>query len=159
MTRLLRVGGYCWAFPVTCLGLCGVALARASGGECRVIRGVLEAHGGWVRPLLRLRWIPGGGMVSAITLGHVILGQDAECLDVSRNHEHVHVRQFERWGAFFIPAYFLSGAYLWCRGKNPYLDNPFEVEAYAVATPDWMKRPSDVTIRTSTAETSSEPRL
>ncbi len=65
-----------------------------------------------------------------MTLGHVILGRDAECLDSSRDHEHVHVRQYERWGAFFIPAYLGASVYCWLRGYDAYLDNPFEREAY-----------------------------
>jgi hypothetical protein len=47
----------------------------------------------------------------------------------------VHVRQYERWGPFFIPAYLLCSVWLMLRGYNAYLDNPFEVEAYAIDDP------------------------
>ena len=51
-------------------------------------------------------------------------------LDRTRAHELVHVRQYERWGPLFVPAYLLSSAYFLIRGCDPYLDNPFEREAY-----------------------------
>jgi hypothetical protein len=41
----------------------------------------------------------------------------------------VHVRQYERWGPLFVPAYLVSSLVLWLRGRDPYWDNPFEVEA------------------------------
>jgi hypothetical protein len=65
-----------------------------------------------------------------MTLGHVILGRNQECLEYSRDHEHVHVRQYERWGPFMLPAYLGSSLVLYFRGLDPYLDNPFEIEAY-----------------------------
>jgi hypothetical protein len=54
-------------------------------------------------------------------------------LDHCRTHELVHVRQYERWGPLFVPAYLASSAIIWLRGGDPYRDNPFEREAYAVA--------------------------
>jgi hypothetical protein len=41
----------------------------------------------------------------AITLGHVVLATTESALKKTRSHERVHVRQYERWGPFFIPAY------------------------------------------------------
>src|SRR5690606_24301793 len=67
---------------------------------------------------------------AAVTLGHVILGQDECCLDHSRDHEHVHVRQYERWGPLFLPAYFAASLWMWSWGFQAYLDNPFEREAF-----------------------------
>lgn len=72
--------------------------------------------------------LPGGA--SALTLGHVVLARDAECHERTRIHERVHVRQVERWGLFFLPAYLLCSFWLLLRGRNPYRDNPFEIEAY-----------------------------
>ena len=66
----------------------------------------------------------------AMTLGHTILGRTEAALDITREHELVHVRQYERWGPFFIPAYLLFSLVQWLRGKSAYRDNPFEVEAY-----------------------------
>jgi hypothetical protein len=41
------------------------------------------------------------------------------------------VKQYERWGPFFIPAYLGSSAWMWLRGRDAYRDNPFEAEAFA----------------------------
>ncbi len=65
-----------------------------------------------------------------MTLGHVILGRDHACLVRSRPHEHVHVRQFERWGPLLLPMYVIAGWLARRRGLDPHLDNPFEREAY-----------------------------
>jgi hypothetical protein len=64
-----------------------------------------------------------------MTLGHVIIGRDACCLDSCREHEQAHVRQVERWGAAFLPAYLLASAWAWGRGRHYYLDNWFERDA------------------------------
>ncbi len=71
-----------------------------------------------------------GSLTLAITLGHTILGQSDASLDNARDHEMVHVRQFERWGPLMGPAYLLASLGLWFAGRNPYRDNPFEREAY-----------------------------
>jgi hypothetical protein len=65
-----------------------------------------------------------------MTLGHVILDGGEHCLGRSRDHEHVHVRQYERWGPFFLPAYVAASAIVWYRGQHPDLDNHFEREAF-----------------------------
>ena len=93
----------------------------------QVNRGALEFHSGIIHWLFkRLPNSPG-----AMTIGHTIFARTQEDLERSRDHEHVHVQQYERWGVFFIPAYLLCSVYLKLRGKNPYYDNPFEVEAYS----------------------------
>ena len=53
--------------------------------------------------------------------------------DLTRTHERVHVRQCERWGPLFIPAYLLASLLIRLRGGRPYEDNPFEREAYGKA--------------------------
>jgi hypothetical protein len=78
----------------------------------------------------------------AMTLGHVVVGRTAAGLDLAREHELVHVRQYERWGPLFGPAYVLASAYLWFAGRDPYRDNPFEREAYALAD-SRPRRPED----------------
>jgi len=128
-SQLLRPVAYLWALPNTSLGLLFVLPALLSGGRLRVERGALEIYGGVTRFFLRhCLWVK----ASAFCLGHVILGQDRECLDFSRDHEHVHVRQYERWGPFMIPAYILSSFLAWRRGKHFYFDNHFEREAYGL---------------------------
>jgi hypothetical protein len=128
---ILRSFLYLWAFPATVLGLILAPVALLTGGSVHMIQGALEVHGGLVTFLLRhaVPWVEGGG--AAMTLGHVILGRDRGCLNRSRRHEHVHVRQYERWGPFFIPAYLGVSLILWLRGYDPYRDNPFEREAFA----------------------------
>jgi len=74
--------------------------------------------------------LPGGQFALAFTLGHTILGQTDASLDISRQHETVHVRQYELWGPFMGPAYLLSSLVLWIAGRRPYRDNPFERQAY-----------------------------
>jgi hypothetical protein len=119
--------GYLWAAPVTALGLCLGLLALASGGRLRWRQGVIEVSGGVVRRLLRGNRFWQGG--AAVALGHVILARDPECLERSRQHERMHVRQYERWGVFLWPAYLLIGWGLARKGFHPYLDHPFEKEA------------------------------
>ena len=120
---------YLWALPVTLLGVPIALLALVTGGRARVERGALEVHGGFARFFL-LRCL--AVKASAMCLGHIVLGQDRECLDHSRDHEHVHVRQCERWGAFIVPAYLLSSFLAWRRGDHFYFDNRFEREAYGL---------------------------
>jgi len=127
-----RVLAYVWASPSTGLGLLAVAAGRLTGSKVQVVQGVVEASGGMIAWWLSRAPITGGA--AAITLGHVILGQDESQLQRCRTHEHVHVRQYERWGPLFIPAYLFASYWIWLRRSgHPYLDNPFEVEAYAVS--------------------------
>ena len=123
---------YLWAAPTTLLGLLVIPIVLLHGGRVALVDGVVEIHGSLATWLLQ-RGLPWCGPAAAITLGHVVWGQDQYSLDVSREHERVHVRQYERWGPLFIPAYLASSVIAWKRGKNPYYDNIFEVEAYAVS--------------------------
>jgi len=128
--RVRRVLIYLWAFPTTSLGIVALLLACTRGRvQVRIVEGVLEIHGGWITRFLRHGTLLAGG-ASAMTLGHVVLGQSARLLDQTRRHERVHVRQCERWGPLFVPAYLLASLIAWLRGARPYLDNPFEREAY-----------------------------
>jgi hypothetical protein len=127
--EFVRALRYTWAFPATALGLPFIPMAWLSGGGVQIVRGVVEVHGGWVASFLR-GGVPLAGGAAAMTLGHVILGRDQSCLNRSRDHKHVHVRQYERWGPFMLPIYLGASAVLYFRGRDPYLDNPFEREAY-----------------------------
>ena len=73
-----------------------------------------------------------------MTLGHVIIGRDEHCLDSCRSHEQAHVRQVERWGGAFIPAYVAASLWAWSRGKHYYLDNWFERDARRACGEDWF---------------------
>ena len=121
---------YLWVLPTTAPGLLFLPLALLSrNGGARVVDGVLELHGGAIALFLRRCTLLRGG-ASAMTLGHVVLGRDERLLDLTRDHERVHVRQCERWGPLFIPAYLLASVLVKLRGGRPYEDNPFEREAY-----------------------------
>jgi hypothetical protein len=128
---LISVGRYVWVAPTTALGLLLVPAAMWRG-QARTVDGVLEVHGpilAWL--LTHATLMPGGA--SAITLGHVVVGRDQRALDATRTHERVHVRQCERWGPLFVPAYLLASLWAMLRGRDPYLDNWFEAEAYRTA--------------------------
>ena len=125
-----RALAYAWALPTTVVGLPFLPLVFLSRtGGAKVVDGVLELHGGPVNFFLRHCTLLKGG-ASAMTLGHVVLGRDERLLDLTREHERVHVRQCERWGPLFIPAYLLASVLVMLRGGRPYEDNPFEREAY-----------------------------
>jgi len=118
-----------WAGPASLIGLVFVPLARVTGGRVRIVRGVVEASGGLLAPLLSRGnpWFP----IQAITLGHVVLGVSAETLERCRAHELVHVRQYERWGPLFPLLYLASSAAALGRGRGGYAGNAFEREAFA----------------------------
>ena len=123
---------YIWTSPNSLVGLCVGGVGLVTGGGVQHKRGCLEFYGGLVSWFLRRI---GGHGVLAMTLGHTILGQNADALQVARDHEQVHVRQYERWGPLFIPAYLICSAVLWFQKKDCYRDNPFEIEAYGSADP------------------------
>jgi hypothetical protein len=121
MVQLLAI---LWASPYTLLGL---AIGLLGRGQIRRRGPVIQFHSHGVQWLIQ-RVL--GEDIIAITLGHVVLGQPPAALDLSYEHELVHVRQFERWGPLMGPAYLLCSLILWLRGRRAYRDNPFEGEAY-----------------------------
>lgn len=116
------------------MGLFLGAFVILLGGGTQRRRGVVEFYGRGVDVLFAR--IPFARSAAAMTLGHVVLGRTASALDEARNHELIHVRQYERWGPLFIPIYFLCSAWMWLQGRDAYRDNPFEVEAYCKAKSD-----------------------
>ena len=131
MDRIIRIAKYCWAAPYSLLGLAFGFVALSFGARVRRAAGCLEVGGGSLGRLLRR--LPARWSFSAITFGHVILGVDLGTLERLRGHELVHVRQYERWGLLYIPAYLASSLVELLRGRNPYRDNYFERQAYAQA--------------------------
>jgi hypothetical protein len=130
---MVRTAAYVWASPTTSVGLLAGALTLCTGGRVQRQRGALEFHGGFARWFLERRIV----MASAMTLGHVIIGRDVDCLESCRDHEQAHVRQVERWGAAFLPAYFLASGWAWARGQHYYLDNWFERDARRACGERW----------------------
>ena len=123
--KLLKV---LWASPYSLIGVLIGTLGLLTCGKGRLRDGALEFYGGATKFLVRK--LPTGIHTIGFTLGHVVLGQDDEGLRSAGPHERVHVRQFELWGPLMGPAYLLASTWLWLRGRDAYLDNPFEVEAY-----------------------------
>lgn len=129
----LKVLAWIWTSPNTVLGLAFGCASLCFGSQVQRRQGCIEFYGGpasWF-----LNHVPIGGRSSAMTLGHVILGLNPDVLDVVRKHEQVHVRQYETWGPFFLPAYLGCSCWLWLKKRDPYLENPFEVEAYGISDP------------------------
>jgi hypothetical protein len=125
---------YVWAAPCTLLGVLAGLVATLWGAQLRLHLGILEVtllprtkvftgH----RPSRARRW-----PFAAITLGHVVLASDAQQMQLLRAHERAHVAQYERWGPVFLLAYPLSSLVQLLRGRHPYFDNHFEVQARAV---------------------------
>jgi hypothetical protein len=93
------------------------------------VDGVLEVSGGLGRWMLtHATLLPGGA--TAITFGHIVLARDESAHDRTRTHERIHVKQAERWGPFFLPAYAIASLVALAKGQRPYRDNRFEREAY-----------------------------
>jgi len=125
---LRKLAAYLRSSPTTVLGLFFLHPTLLTGGRARVVDGVLEIHGGVTSFFLEhCTLLPGGA--SAMTLGHVVLGRDQSSLDRTRSHERIHVSQCETWGPLFLPAYGIASLLAFLRGKDPYLDNRFEIEA------------------------------
>jgi hypothetical protein len=111
---------YLWAAPCTLIGLVAALPMLLSGAQARFVRGVLEVSGSCIATRLPF---------DAITLGHVVLAHTPRAMARWRRHERVHVRQCERWGPMFFPAYLLAGAWQGLHGRSMYWHNPFEVQA------------------------------
>ena len=109
MHRISSVVRYVWAAPTTALGLV-VVLTGLWRAQVWVVDGVVEAHGPALAWLLsHFTLMPGGA--AALTLGHVVIARDRWSLESTRAHERVHVRQCERCGPLFVPAYLRSQSF------------------------------------------------
>ena len=125
---VLPIHRYAWAGPASAVGLALASLGLWRG-RISLVDGIVEGHGpalAWV--LTHLVSLRGGA--AAMTFGHVVIARDAECLESSRAHECVHVRQYERWGPLFIPAYLAGSVWAMLCRRHPYFGNPFEMEAF-----------------------------
>jgi len=124
---LSRFTGYLWAAPNTAFGVVAGLITVILGGRLCFVSGVAEVHGGLVPRFFT--GVAGLHGIGALTLGHVILGVSQTELSALRDHEHVHIRQYERWGLFFLPAYALSSIWQFASGHHVYRDNFFERQA------------------------------
>jgi membrane protein YqaA with SNARE-associated domain len=120
---------YLWASPNSLIGLLFAPAAVFTPGGVELVDGVLELQAPLIAWTLK-HCSPMCGGVAAITLGHVVLGRDRDALVQTRAHEHVHVRQYERWGPAFIPAYLLASLWGVVTGAGAYDGNVFERAAF-----------------------------
>ena len=129
MQRLPTIAGILWASPYSVIGLVigPLACAPAAVREFAIGSSSSMAGGGFlVCPSSARRRVCAGvyaGPYHSRSIG-------ALALTFARAHEMVHVRQYERWGPLLGPAYLLCSFVLWLMRRRPYLDNPFEREAY-----------------------------
>lgn len=120
--------GYLWASPITLPAIGAALLARLGGARLAWHSGVLEVSDGPLPWCLSHLYPP--MPIAAITLGHVVLAQRGDDLERTRRHERIHVRQYERWGPLFPLLYLGESLGLLLRGRDPYRENRFEVEAF-----------------------------
>ncbi|MDO9199072.1 signal peptide prediction [Rhodoferax sp.] len=140
-----RLIAYTWAAPNTALGALAGLVMLCLGGRVQIVAGVAEFHGGWAGSCVTA--LPGRFRFGAMTLGHVILGISQTELCALRAHEHVHVRQYEQWGLFFLPAYALSSVWQVAQGRSAHRNNFFEKQAYA-GEANQALRPNSQSLRT-----------
>jgi len=125
-SRLRSLAGVAWALPCSLVGATFGLLILLAGGSLRRVGPALEcALSRRMQRSAFVQTLP----FAAITFGHVVLGTSHEELSRLRPHEHVHVRQYERLGIFFLIAYPLASLMAWARRRCPYRDNRFELEA------------------------------
>lgn len=137
--RIASLARVLWVAPVSvfALPLLPLALWRA---RWKIVDGVLEITSPALSWFLQGPWfraLSGGAGFAAATIGHVIVARDHACMTRCRTHEHVHVRQCERWGALFPLAYVGAGLYAALRARRwsaYYWNNHFEREARAAET-------------------------
>lgn len=127
-TILAMLAKVVWASPWSLWGLMIGLLGLATGGRVQFRAKMVEFWGGWL-PLF-LRYFPFIAGSPVATFGHVVVGRSQRHLEACRPHQLIHVRQYECWGPLFVPIYLVSSGVLWCLGKRPYYDNPFEREAF-----------------------------
>lgn len=131
MSTLAKTAKFIWAAPCSFVGVVLGSCVLLLGGKTKLSLGALEftfreseAACGKLAKSLAFR---------AITFGHVIIAVTENELTYSRDHELVHVRQYERWGLAFFLAYPASSLWQLLRGRNAYWDNRFEIQARSLS--------------------------
>jgi hypothetical protein len=124
---LARLPRYLWAAPCSAAGLVVALCAVLLGAEGRIRDGTIQVVGG--RLATTISRLPTRLSILAFTNGHVIFAVSQGAMDAYREHELVHVRQYERWGPLFPFLYLGSSLLQKVRGRDPYFANHFEQEA------------------------------
>lgn len=127
-----------WVLPCSVLGGLFAAFVLLFGGRLKVVGGVIEvALTRGPRSACRFAsHLP----FSAITFGHVVLGASEAELHSLREHERVHVRQYEQWGVLFLLVYPGASLVSFLRGRGWYQGNVFEVQARACGSSEGFAR-------------------
>jgi hypothetical protein len=127
MNAFAKAAKFLWAAPCSFVGVVVGTGVLLLGGKARPFPGTLEftfrdseASCGTLARSLPFR---------AITFGHIIIAVTEEDLSCAREHELVHVRQYERWGVAFFVVYPASSLWQLLRGRRAYWDNHFEIQA------------------------------
>ena len=120
---------YIWASPASAIGVFAACFASLVGAEIKSVAGVLEVSLAPRGTLLckAVVCLP----FAAITFGHIVIARSAQEQAALRQHERVHVAQYELWGPIFLVAYPLESLFQLLSGRHPYQDNRFEVAARA----------------------------
>lgn len=119
-----------WASPASALGVCAGGIAILIGADVKRVSGVLEVSLAPRNAVVRK--VVAGLPFAAITFGHIVIACSAQEQATHREHERVHVAQYELWGALFLLAYPLESLYQLLSGRKPYQDNRFETAARTV---------------------------
>ena len=120
---------YIWVLPASAIGMCAAGIACVIGAQIRSVSGVLEVS---LAPRNTVLYKAVTCLAfEAITLGHVVIACSAQAQAAHREHERVHVAQYELWGPFFLVAYPLESLFQLLQGRQAYLDNRFEMAARA----------------------------
>ena len=121
LRRVARAAAYAWASPNTLVGLLAGLL---SFQRPRVERGVVVFDGS----VRGSAWVIGKFRRSAITFGHVVLSR-VPLRGRLLLHELHHVRQYERLGPLYLPAYLAIFV------VTGYRRHPFELAATRAERP------------------------
>lgn len=115
---------YLWASPNTLLAVPFMLPTLWGDGKLRMADGSIQITNWWTWKALGLIGAQG------LTLGHAVIYSDSLSALFAHRHEMVHVRQYETFGPFFLPLYFMLSFHAWRTGEHYYMGNLFEVEAY-----------------------------
>ena len=122
--KSIKIFSILWSLPNTILGV--ILFFCLGGWPVGFCHGVLWWKARWGF------WKWWSKKYAGITFGHTILVASHIKLPVGIvvAHELIHVKQYEQWGACYLPAYLLASINAVCKGYSFYYGNVFEIEAY-----------------------------
>lgn len=134
---LFRTLLWLWALPLTLLGMPSWFLIWCSAQFSASNKAVAQLNIAQAAPVFIAYGKPASwllahhpfGQMDAIAIGCCVFARDAQALQRTLAHELVHVHQALQWGALFPLAYGACSVWACMRGRCPYADNYFEVQA------------------------------